>query len=320
MAALKRLVILDLDNTLFDALGRWASCTRALVQEFAAVNNLTHDTVHRLVKEAHGQHRFNDGAALVDAMIEADPAIMEGQKNLSAEWHLANRRVASNWHENSQDMSWIYDGVIESLKFWKQHGVKVVIETDCEVVAVHRNLYLLGKEAVRRGQLEKAADIAHLIDEIYCQPAIAESSIYFSDVENGVRDVLSAKTHIWDDRHYKPYAGHAATILDRTKIPAGQAIYIGDSYKDGAEAASISPQIDFIWAKYGAQVTQETLDLYECVGSKSFTYGEDSVRAAMQERGIHPRVTLLNGLCEVLPHFSWDKEATQTPALSPLRN
>lgn len=316
MSSLKRLVILDLDNTLFDALGRWASCTKKLVQEFSAVNNIPQDTVHRLIKEAHGQHRFNDGAALVDAMIESDPAIMEGQRNLSAEWQLANRRVASNWHENSQDMSWMYRGVIESLKFWKQQGVKVVIETDCEVVAVHRNLYLLGKEAERRGQLEAASYIADLIDEIYCQPAIAESAIYFSDVESEAREILAAKTHIWDDRHYKPHADHAETILQRTGMTANETLYIGDSYKDGAEAASISPQIDFIWAKYGAQVTQETLDLYERVGSKSFTYGEGSVMAAMQERGIHPRITLTNGLNDVLPHFTWVDKARQVPVLN----
>ncbi|MDY0029292.1 MAG: hypothetical protein RBR86_05035 [Pseudobdellovibrionaceae bacterium] len=320
MTALKRLVILDLDNTLFDALGRWASCTRALVQDFAAANNLAPDTIHKLIKEAHGQHRFNDGAALVDAMIEADPAIIEGQKNLSAEWQLANRRVASNWHENSSNMVWMYDGVIDSLKYWKKNGVKIIIETDCEVVAVHRNLYLLGKEAERRGQLEKAAHIAPLIDEIYCQPAIAESSIYFTDVDSGVRDILSAKTHIWDDRHYKPHADHVATILERANIPAGQAIYIGDSYKDGAEAASIFPQIDFIWAKYGAAVTSDTLDLYECVGSKSFTYGEDSVMAAMQERGIHPYITLLTGLHDVLPHFTWGSRVTQVSEINPPRN
>ncbi len=300
MNSAKRLVILDLDNTLFDALRRWEACLGTLVEEFSRVNNVHIGIVEDLVREAHGQHRFNDGAALVDAIIEADPQlhVFAGTQE--------NKKLQENWLSKSIDFTTFYDGTLEALKTWHSAGVRCVIETDCEDVAVIRNLWCLGENAGKKGDLESAEGILDYFDKIYCQPGIAESECFLDAVGEKFQKKIKTKMHRWDDRHYKPSADHMTQILFESGTPAEEAVYIGDSYKDGAEAATVSPSVDFIWAAYGADVGQPVLDLYSRVGSKSFTYGLEAIRKAMQEREVVPTHILHADLSEVLGCYQWE--------------
>ena len=97
-----------------------------------------------------------------------------------------------------------------------------------------------------------------------------------------------------------------AQILFDCDVPAENAIYIGDSYKDGAEAATVSPPVDFVWAAYGTNVNEGVLGLYARVGSKSFTYGMQSIEKIMKERDIVPAKILNTRLSEVLALYDWE--------------
>ncbi|MBE2192259.1 MAG: hypothetical protein IAE63_08770 [Alphaproteobacteria bacterium] len=303
MNSVKKLVVLDFDNTLFDALGRWEICLGRLMDEFSRANDISLEIVDSLVREAHGQHRFNDGAALVDAIIEADPQLH--QKALSKE----NAGIKKAWLDDNAKTVTFYDGVLNALKFWQRQGVRCVIETDCEQVAVYRNLWYLGVKACKRGDLQYTCEVLDFFDKIYCQPGIQESKSYLSEVENDFITRAKGKTHVWEDRTYKPSADHMAQILFDCDVPAENAIYIGDSYKDGAEAATVSPPVDFVWAAYGTNVNEEVLGLYARVGSKSFTYGMQSIKKIMKERDIVPAQILKAELSEVLALYDWELPA-----------
>jgi phosphoglycolate phosphatase-like HAD superfamily hydrolase len=306
MALDKRLVILDLDNTLVDTLRVWGESTCSLIENFSAQRNVKVEIIHDLIREAHGQHRFNDGVSLVDWMNAADPQLQEpGDVSLRKAWEIANAGIKRAWLDQSAALTVFYDGVLDSLTAWKTTKTGTVIQTDAEDSAVIRRLWLLGKNAAEAGHLSHPRDILRLIDAVYCQPGIEHSPLFLADVDFSFISGIRQKMHLWTDRLYKPSHIHLRKILDDFRLSAEEAIYIGDTHKDGAEAKGIAPAVDFAWARYGTPVSQETLSLYSKVGSRSYSYGEDVIQKEMSDRGVRPDIILNDTLSDVLPRFAW---------------
>lgn len=283
----KRLIILDLDNTMIDTLHVWGSSLSCLIRNLDAELNIEVSISHDLIRRAHGQHRFNDGVSLVDWML--DPA--QGL-DIAGDWKKAVGDIQTEWLHQSAELSVPYAGMIGQLKNWRRAGCKIVIQTDAEDCAVLRRLWWIACHAVRSGDLSKPRDILDLVDKIYCQPSIPYSPRFLSDVADEFREGMKALTHIWQDKEFKPSVAHLHYILEEQGIEAERAIYVGDSHKDGAEARTLL--IDFAWAQYGARVPSEILSLYAAVGSRNYSYGEQTVLDAMERMGINPALTLEN--------------------------
>lgn len=314
----KTVVILDMDDTQFAALPRLENCLGRLMTDFAAAHGITSSQVENLVREAHGQHRFNDGAGLVDAIVEADPALRTNNIALSSAWKEAQVRIKQDWIYNSHQQTAFFPGVIECLKFWKDKGIKSVIQTDCEHIAVVRNLWMLGTNAVRSGDLESPEQILDLYDHIFCQAGISPSDDLLHSIDPTFKLRAEQKMVAWEDGLYKPSAHHARHMLDVMGAESKDVVYIGDSHKDGAEAKSILPEIDFVWAKYGTKIADKVLDLCRRVASNKFSYGELAISREMQDRQINPLYILENSMSEVLGNFEWGAEAkplSQCPSL-----
>ncbi len=290
----KRLIILDLDNTMIDTLHVWGTSLAKLLEGLSNGLSLSKETLHNLVRRTHGQYRFNDGVSLIDWMFEEGQGLKSSQ--LARNWQLVARDVQAEWMRQSAALSTPYDGTIQMLQQWKDAGCKIAIQTDAESCAVLRRLWWIAVHAVRSGELDKPEDLLDLIDGIYCQPSIPHSPLYLSEIESEFRREIDRKLYIWQDKVFKPSSTHLAKILaDQNAIP-DQVLYIGDGPKDGAEAKTLS--VAFAWAKYGAKVAPEVLALYALVGSRNYSYGEQTIRAAMGQMGVTPVHTFEKSLLE----------------------
>lgn len=301
---LKRLVVLDLDNTLLDTLQLWGDSLQPLIDDFTETYGVDVKIAHDLIREAPGQYRFNDGASLAQWMVEYDPALRPRHIRLKEEWDKAGGNpIARNWLDRSAAATVFYDGVVPMLKTWQSHGTCVVIQTDAEDCAVMRRLWLLAKNATDSGELQDPADLLDLVDHIYCQPGTVHAPEYLQDVELPFLKALRQKMHCWTDRLYKPEAAHLRHIVETSKAVRAETLYVGDTHKDGLEAAALG--VDFAWSRYGAIVSAKTMDLYQQVGSKAYSYGLDAVTAEMQARGVKPAVTLERSFDELNRHYAW---------------
>lgn len=308
MKKTKSLVVLDLDDTQFPALPRFKKCLSPLMNAMAHSRGVELETIEHIVREANGQHRFNDGAALVQAMV-ANNAILK-RSNLTDEWQKADQRIQSAWIDQSHNLTVFFPGVIQCLQFWKMQGVRTVIQTDCEDIAAIRNLWMLGQNAFKQGQLESPLDVLDFYDAIYCQQGIPASEELLQSIDPKFYECATSKLKIWNDRLYKPTASHIVKILDDANVHADEAVYIGDSHKDGAEASSVTPAVDFAWSKYGTHIDAATLGFCSRVASSNYAYGEDAITSKMNELSIQPSVILERSMSDVLSAYTWFNTST----------
>lgn len=288
----KRLIILDLDNTMIDTLHVWGTSLAKLLAGLSKGLSLSKKTLHDLVRRTHGQYRFNDGVSLIDWMEK------EGAFSLlQSDWRQVTCAIQNRWLEQSAALSVPYSGVIDVLQQWKGKGCNIVIQTDAESCAVLRRLWWIAVHAARSGEFDQPKDLLGLIDGIYCQPSIPHSPSYLAEIESEFRREIERKLHIWQDQVFKPSSAHLAKILGDQNVTSDQTLYIGDGHKDGAEAKTLS--VSFAWAQYGARVSSEILDLYAKVGSLNYSYGEQTIRTAMTELGVVPAYVLETGLSDL---------------------
>lgn len=292
----KRLIILDLDNTMIDTLHVWGTSLAKLLEGLSNGLSLSKKTLHDLVRRTHGQYRFNDGVSLIDWMFEDGQGLKSSR--LASNWQLVARNVQEEWMRQSAALSSPYDGMIPMLQQWRDDGCKIAIQTDAESCAVLRRLWWIAVHAARRGELDQPDNILDLIDGIYCQPSIPHSALYLAEIEPEFRREIEEKLHIWQDKIFKPSSAHLIKILGDQNVTPDQTLYIGDGHKDGAEAKSLS--VAFAWARYGAKVAPEVLALYALVGSRNYSYGEEKIRAAMTELGVVPAHVLETGLSDLV--------------------
>ncbi|MBL8636952.1 MAG: HAD family hydrolase [Alphaproteobacteria bacterium] len=290
----KRLIILDLDNTMIDTLHVWGTSLAKLLEGLSNGLSLSKKTLHDLVRRTHGQYRFNDGVSLIDWMFEDGQGLKSSR--LASNWQLVARNVQEEWMRQSAALSTPYDGMIPMLQQWRDDGCKIAIQTDAESCAVLRRLWWIAVHAARRGELDQPDNILDLIDGIYCQPSIPHSALYLAEIEPEFRREIEEKLHIWQDKIFKPSSAHLIKILGDQNVTPDQTLYIGDGHKDGAEAKSLS--VAFAWARYGAKVAPEVLALYALVGSRNYSYGERTVLDAMDQMGIIPDYVFQEGLSE----------------------
>ncbi len=291
----KRLIILDLDNTLVDTLSVWGASLSCLIGNLAGRLSVPLEISHDLIRRAHGQHRFNDGVSLVDWMLEQEHGV-----NLRGAWEDVAFVIQTEWLRQSSELTVPYSGAIEALKNWREDGFRIAIQTDAEDCAVLRRLWCMACHAVESGDLSKPRDILDLIDKIYCQPSIPHSSRFLSEVGAEFREDMSSRIYVWKDKQFKPSLDHLRHILVEQDVAAEDAIYVGDSHKDGAEAGTLS--VAFAWARYGAKVSPEVLALYALVGSRNYSYGELTVLDAMKQMGVIPAHIFQESLLEKYPH------------------
>lgn len=219
-----RLVIADLDNTLYDWYGAFVPAFYAMVHEAARLTGATEDellddlrTVHR--RHGNSEHPF---ALLETHAIKVrfpDATRHELRARLDDAFHAFNRERKSNLR--------LYEGVRQALEALKGSQVRVVAYTDARV-------------ANSLSRLRKL-EIKNLIDRVYA-PAQVEG--------DDPRDEDRAYVHLLPPGDKKPNPQVLGDICADYQIGVGETLYIGDSLVRDifmAKAAGVHAA----WAKFG---------------------------------------------------------------------
>lgn len=220
-----RLVIADLDNTLYDWYGAFVPAFYAMVDAAAeltgiSVNGLLDDL--RIVHQRHGnsEHPF----ALLEAQsIEArfpNMARHEIRAHLDEALHAFN-------HEQDRNLR-LYDGVAESLTELHKAGIPIVAYTDARVVNSLARLKRLG--------------IKSLMARLYA-PATRVSVEDSADAHDDLVKLLPA-----EDR--KPNPQTLRDIYTEFGTTPQTTLYIGDSLVRDIYMATTA-KVKAAWAKYG---------------------------------------------------------------------
>jgi phosphoglycolate phosphatase len=230
----RRLLITDLDNTLYDWVGFFAPAFKAMCEALAQTLDIPVEQVFEEAKQVHLaygsiEHPFAvfDLASVQSRWPGASPAQLKGY--LDEPLHRFNS-------ERKRRLR-LYDGVGDTLERLTARGIRVVGHTEASPENAYYRLHRLG--------------IAHYFSHLY---ALAGPSVSHPDPER-VRGLAPPSGLLvrLDHTERKPNRDIVLEICAGERVDPSAAAYVGDSLsKDIAMARAAG--VYAVWARYGTLV------------------------------------------------------------------
>jgi len=229
-----RLLVTDLDNTLYDWVTPFARSVRAMVRELAVLLGVGEDALYAELKAVHRRHHNSEHPfaifempSVLRAFPGATPADLLG--------HLAGPIAAFDAARNT----WLrlYDGVDETLTRLRADGVVIVGHTESIGPLVRNRLRRLG--------------IEHHFAGVYCiESALPPHPSPTWQEKGGVT------LHLIPREERKPNPALLKDICASECARPGEALYVGDSLTRDIWMARRA-DVCAVWARYGRSYTEE---------------------------------------------------------------
>lgn len=233
-----RLLVCDLDNTLYDWVSYFVPSFYSMIEAARPILSVDLET---LLDEMREVHRFHHDSEHPFALLETesvrrsfpDKTYDETAKLLDPAFHQFNR--------SRLDTLRLYDGVLDGLKLLNASGVTLVAHTESKLYGALGRLDQLG--------------IRNLFSSVYCRerPRYRPGHSDLSDMRfrrYSTDNVVELSHH-----QRKPSKEVLIEICERQAVPVSDAAYVGDSIPRDIMMAQ-QAGVFAIWAKYGASVSK----------------------------------------------------------------
>ena len=284
----RRLLITDLDNTLWDWFEAWYESFSALLDGLVALSGVDRAvleeqirTVHQLRGTTEYSNLIREIPALVAAAAPHDPFEV-----FDAALHAQNSM--------RKDTTCLYPGVSQSLRALKHAGVRIVAYTESGAYWTEWRIRHTGLDGV--------------IDVLYSSPDHdLAAGIQMADLRTGHYDEstygLRATKHLHVPQGVlKPNGEILSSILGEERCDPADAVYVGDSLmKDIAMAQSVG--VLDIHAQYGLAQSRASYDLLRRVTHWSDQDVAREKELARPHGSVVPTLVCHERLSEALPVF-----------------
>jgi FMN phosphatase YigB (HAD superfamily) len=279
---MKKLLVCDLDNTLYDWVDYFVTAFYAMVDEVVRITACDRE---QLLDDFRAVHRRHHDSEHPFALLETETIakMFPGQSRKQ----VANRLDAAfhAFNATRKERLRLYPGVRESLDVLSRSGIKIVAHTESKLYGVIDRLTRL--------------DITHYFTRIYCRERpIAEHP----DPSSARRWLSQFPLHkVVELSHHqrKPSPDVLLEICRREECPPEESAYVGDSMARDMLMARLAGVFG-IWAKYG---TSHRRDSYEKLVRVTHWTDEDVVRereASAAARGMQADFILEQQFSEIL--------------------
>jgi len=284
-----RLLILDVDNTLFDWFGFWMPSFSSMLDAVVAAARLDRDTLLDEIQAVHKKHGTSEYAFVLQetASIRRLPA------ELRARTIEAGRLAFSNARKRH---SRLYPGIVETLEVIRSNGTSVVAFTESQLFYSTQRLRRFGLDG--------------LIDALYC----ANDHAIPDSVELDVLRTMPADSYrlertgtiILPEGVRKPDVSILRRILLDCSCDPSEAAYVGDSlYKDVLMAQQA--HVHDVFAEYGSVRKQADYALLKRVSH----WTEQQVCVETESaKEVFPSIILRNKFSEILDHLTFKANDT----------
>jgi FMN phosphatase YigB (HAD superfamily) len=234
---MKKLLITDLDNTLYDWVAFFSQSFNAMLMK---THNITGIDIETLTKDFKAVHQFHGNTEQPFSILELrsirEHFGTDNKKSLLLEVDEALHSFNSTRKKTLK----CYEGVVETLDYLVTKGVLIVGHTEAPV---RNSLYRLEKLGIKKY-------FSHLYTpkEKYHDDLDYKTLCWLEDHENFLR--LLTKEEL------KPNPELLLDICEREGIDSQDAIYVGDSIVKDISMAN-DAGITSVWAEYGKQHTAE---------------------------------------------------------------
>jgi FMN phosphatase YigB (HAD superfamily) len=277
-----RLLVCDLDNTLYDWVAYFVPSFYAMVDEVIRLTGCDREQLLDDFRAVHRAHRDSEHpfALLETAVIRqhyGNRTVAEIAKQLDPAFHAFNSSRKHNLK--------LYPGVRRALDELRHANVVLVAHTESKLHAVVDRLTRL--------------DLTNYFRHIYCRERSKPVFGGISDEASWLKNFPMDRVRELSHHQRKPDPSVLVEICERENLSTGDAAYVGDSLVRDVLLARLAGSCA-IWAKYG---TAHTRDEYQKLVRVSHWTEEDVAherRMGEQARDTRPDYVLEHSFDEIL--------------------
>lgn len=278
------LLIVDIDNTLFDWFDFWYHSFSAMIEAILKCAPLERRLLLNEIRDVHRRH----GTTEYTWLLQELPSVLALPEPLQAEVIKAGRGAYRDVRERT---SRLYENVYSTLREVKNSGSRVVGFTESQVFYTVQRL--------------KRFKLDGVLDALYCREE------HRTPVDVNLETLRSKPAHAYVLKNTRivTLATHNRKpdprILLRIASDFGAApdnvLYVGDSKMKDIYMAQQAGVHD-AYAEYGQSMNKEGYDLLRSVSSWT---DEEIATEKIMALEVKPSVVLKNGLAEILQHFTF---------------
>ncbi|KAA5599174.1 HAD family hydrolase [Blastochloris sulfoviridis] len=286
----KKVLITDLDNTLFDWVDVWYSCFSAMLQEICDISGLSADELKPEIRKVHQRH----GTSEYSFLIEELPLLKQffPDKDLLEVFRPAIERYRA---ERARTLR-LYSGVADTLLIVKGSGALIIGYTESMAFYSNYRVRKLGLDGV--------------IDKIFSPK---DHDIPKALSREDIRKYPSSRYEFRYTQHHHTPAGSLKPDPDVLKeivgtlgVGVSECVYVGDSLHKDIAMAQDAGVMD-VYAEYGKAQHTSAYQLLREVTHWSDADVEREKR--ITTRDVKPGITLRSSFREIIEHVefrSWD--------------
>ncbi|WJY23123.1 HAD family hydrolase [Fontisubflavum oceani] len=277
-----KLVICDLDNTLYDWVGYFVPSFYAMVEKAVAILECDRE---ELLDDLRCVHQLHHDSEHPFALLETNIVKMRFPNATRRELARVFDDAFHAFNIERKRSLRLYDGVQEGLDSLRKRQATVVAHTEGKLYSVLDRLRRL--------------DLLDYFSRVYCRERTLSSHVK-AEVGNRWLDSFPMQKVVELSQHQrKPNPEVLAEICANEQARPEQCLYIGDSIARDVMMAK-NTGVCAAWAKYGTQHSEEDYAALVRVSHWTSEDVEREIKLKEQAAGVAPDIILENSFSEVL--------------------
>ncbi len=282
---MKKLLICDLDNTLYDWVGYFVPSFYALVDQAEKILDCDREDLLDDFRLVHQQHHDTEHPfALLETGIVKRKYRNLSRRELAAIFDSAFHAFNSTRKQTLH----LYPGVSETLSVLEEKGIVLVAHTEGKLYSVLDRL--------------KRLDILQYFSRIYCRERSSVGHIRKEVGERWLDGYPMQKITELSLHQRKPSRSVLLEILESEGVEANQSVYVGDSIaRDMMMAKSVG--VKAVWAKYGTMTSAENYAALVRISHWTKDDIEREIQLKEMSSGLEPDYVLQENFSEIRTCF-----------------
>jgi phosphoglycolate phosphatase-like HAD superfamily hydrolase len=281
-----RLLITDLDNTLFDWLGVWHAAFSAMLARLSADSGVPEDVLVDEFREVHQEH----GTVEYAFSIEELPSLR--RRTPAADLLDKYAGAIQAFREARREQLHLYPGVESTLRFLRKTG--------CGIAAYTESLAFYSAYRIRRLDLDLLLDLVYSPADHDLPPGRSRESLRRYPADH--YELRGTQHHHTPSGERKPNPDILLSIVRELGADPESTLYVGDSLVKDVMMAHDAGVID-AWAAYGYSPDRREYELLRRVTHWSKEDVEREI--TLSRRAVRPTYVLERSFSELLDLFDF---------------
>lgn len=290
----RRVLVTDLDNTLWDWFKAWHTSFDAMVERLSELSGVGRDRLEAEIRTVHQRHGTSEYSNLLNELpsLQGKSGDVTPIEAFDDAIHVLNSKRKSATE--------LYAGVYRALLDIKSHGTTIAAYTE--------SISYWTAWRIKQTQLDGVIDILYSAPDHDLPIGMSFDQLRRPKYRSADDYGLKRTVHKYIPRHeIKPNPEVLKAILADLQCDPGDALYVGDSLMKDVAMAQAAGVLD-VHAKYGEVQHTEDYDLLRRVSHwPDATVARE--RELISDPDIVPTVVLEREFGEVVKYFNFDSTA-----------